>query len=50
MRRNGGDGGAAAPLRRWLRSTPWSPPQDFLEKLRDIYGRPEMKVRFPNGL
>jgi hypothetical protein len=32
-------------LTRWQKATP----EDFLDKLREIYSRPEMKARFPNG-
>ncbi|ATB28360.1 Wall-associated protein precursor [Melittangium boletus] len=34
---------------RWLDRYSKATPKDFMDKLRDIYSRPEMKVRFPNG-
>jgi hypothetical protein len=33
----------------WLNKTPDATPKDFLDKLREIYSRPEMKARFPHG-
>jgi hypothetical protein len=33
----------------WLRRTPKATPQQFMDKLREIYSRPEMQARFPNG-
>ncbi len=33
----------------WLNRTQRATREDFLEKLREIYNRPEMKTRFPNG-
>ncbi|WNG19670.1 Wall-associated protein precursor [Cystobacter fuscus] len=34
---------------RWLKSKPNATPKEFMDKLRGIYSRPEMKARFPNG-
>jgi hypothetical protein len=34
---------------RWLEEHPQATPKEFMSKLRDIYGRPEIKARFPNG-
>ena len=34
---------------RWLDRHSKATPKDFMDKLRDIYSRPELKVRFPNG-
>jgi hypothetical protein len=34
---------------RWLRSKPNATPKEFIDKLRDIYSRSEMKARFPHG-
>ncbi len=34
---------------RWLRIKPNATPKAFMDKLREIYSRPEMKARFPNG-
>ncbi|WNG29210.1 Wall-associated protein precursor [Cystobacter fuscus] len=34
---------------RWLEEHPKATPKEFMSKLRDIYSRPEMKARFPNG-
>ena len=33
----------------WLKDHPKAKPQEFMDKLREIYGRPEMKARFPHG-
>jgi len=33
----------------WLESKPRSTPQEFMDKLREIYSRPDMKARFPHG-
>lgn len=33
----------------WLEQFPQATPKQFMDKLREIYGRPEMKARFPNG-
>ncbi|MBM7113786.1 Wall-associated protein precursor [Archangium primigenium] len=35
---------------QWLLRTAKATPQTFLNKLRDIYSRPEMKARFPDGV
>ena len=34
---------------RWLKHTPGATPKEFMDKLREIYGRPEMIARFPHG-
>jgi hypothetical protein len=34
----------------WLTRNPKATPQQFMDKLREIYSRPEMLSRFPNGL
>ncbi|ATB29099.1 Wall-associated protein precursor [Melittangium boletus] len=34
---------------RWLKRTPGATPKEFMDKLREIYGRPEMIARFPHG-
>jgi hypothetical protein len=34
---------------KWLEQFPQATPKQFMDKLRDIYSRPEMKARFPNG-
>ncbi|MBM7113784.1 Wall-associated protein precursor [Archangium primigenium] len=34
---------------RWLDETPGATPQDFMNKLREIYSRPAMQARFPHG-
>ncbi len=34
----------------WLRNRPDATSREFEEKLREIYSRPEMRKRFPNGL
>jgi hypothetical protein len=34
----------------WLDKTPDATPQQFMDKLREIYSRPEMKARFPHGI
>jgi len=33
----------------WLNKHPKATPKEFMDKLRDIYSRPEMRERFPNG-
>jgi len=33
----------------WLDEYPNATPKEFLDKLRDIYSRPEMRERFPHG-
>jgi len=33
----------------WLEQFPKATPKQFMDKLREIYSRPEMKARFPNG-
>jgi hypothetical protein len=33
----------------WLDRFPKATPEQFMEKLREIYSRPGMKARFPNG-
>ncbi|WNG26415.1 Wall-associated protein precursor [Cystobacter fuscus] len=33
----------------WLDKNPSATPKEFMDKLREIYSRPEMKARFPNG-
>jgi hypothetical protein len=33
----------------WLDQFPQATPKQFMDKLREIYSRPEMKARFPNG-
>ncbi len=33
----------------WLDKNPEITPKDFMAKLREIYSRPEMKARFPDG-
>jgi hypothetical protein len=33
----------------WLEDTADATPQQFMDKLREIYSRPEMKARFPHG-
>ncbi len=33
----------------WLKEFPKATPKEFMDKLREIYSRPEMKVRFPHG-
>jgi hypothetical protein len=33
----------------WLDRNPKATPTKFMDKLREIYGRPEMKARFPHG-
>ncbi|MCY1079957.1 hypothetical protein [Archangium lansingense] len=33
----------------WLKSQKRATPRQFEEKLREIYDRPEMRARFPNG-
>ncbi len=33
----------------WLKDRPKATPQEFLDKLRDLYNRPELKARFPHG-
>jgi hypothetical protein len=34
----------------WLKRHPKATHQEFLDKLREIYSRPEMKERFPHGI
>lgn len=34
----------------WLKRNVNATPKAFMDKLRDIYSRPEMKARFPNGV
>lgn len=34
----------------WLDKTPNATPRDFMDKLREIYSRPEMLARFPDAL
>jgi hypothetical protein len=33
----------------WLKEHPKATPKEFMDKLRDIYSRPDMKARFPHG-
>ncbi len=33
----------------WLDDNPKASPKEFMDKLREIYSRPEMKTRFPDG-
>ncbi|ATB28356.1 Wall-associated protein precursor [Melittangium boletus] len=33
----------------WLKERPKATPQQFMDKLRDLYSRPEMKARSPHG-
>ena len=33
----------------WLNKTADATPQQFMDKLREIYSRPEMRARFPHG-
>jgi hypothetical protein len=33
----------------WLRARPRATPEQFMKFLREIYNRPEMRKRFPNG-
>ncbi len=33
----------------WLDKNPEVTPRDFIDRLREIYSRPEMKARFPGG-
>jgi hypothetical protein len=33
----------------WLRRSPKATHQQFMDKLREIYSRPDMKARFPHG-
>lgn len=33
----------------WLQKYPRATPEEFMAKLREIYSRPEMQARFPNG-
>jgi hypothetical protein len=33
----------------WLDENPKATPKEFMDKLREIYSRPEMRARFPNG-
>lgn len=33
----------------WLKTNSKATPQQFMDKLREIYSRPEMQARFPNG-
>ncbi|HZH77728.1 MAG TPA: Wall-associated protein precursor [Archangium sp.] len=33
----------------WLDKNPEATPKEFMDKLREIYSRPEMKARFPHG-
>ncbi|HLL03003.1 MAG TPA: Wall-associated protein precursor [Myxococcaceae bacterium] len=33
----------------WLRDRPRATPEQFMKFLREIYNRPEMRKRFPNG-
>ena len=34
---------------RWLDRNPKATPEEFMGKLRELYGRPEMQARFPHG-
>lgn len=34
----------------WIKDRPKATQQEFMDKLRAIYNRPEMKARFPNGV
>ncbi|AKJ02799.1 hypothetical protein ATI61_117188 [Archangium gephyra] len=34
----------------WLAKTPDATPRSFMDMLREIYGRPAMKARFPDGI
>ena len=34
----------------WLKTNPKATPQTFMAKLRDIYSRPSLKERFPDGI
>jgi hypothetical protein len=34
----------------WLRVNRRATPEEFIQKLREIYNRPDMRARFPNGL
>lgn len=34
---------------RWLNGNPEATPEQFMDKLREIYSRPEMRARFPHG-
>jgi hypothetical protein len=38
-----------AEVIKWLENNPAATPERFLMKLREIYNRPEMLKRFPNG-
>jgi hypothetical protein len=38
-----------AEVIEWLRTNPKATSQQFMDKLREIYSRPEMQARFPNG-
>jgi hypothetical protein len=33
----------------WLRRETDASPEEFIAFLRELYGRPEMRARFPNG-
>ncbi|HZH74461.1 MAG TPA: hypothetical protein VEY88_00415 [Archangium sp.] len=33
----------------WLKEHPKATPKEFMDKLREIYSRPEMRARFPHG-
>jgi hypothetical protein len=33
----------------WLDNYPKASPQQFMDKLREVYNRPEMRARFPHG-
>ncbi|HYO67493.1 MAG TPA: hypothetical protein VEU33_15565 [Archangium sp.] len=34
---------------KWLKAEKKATPQEFEQKLREIYNRPEMRARFPDG-
>jgi hypothetical protein len=36
-------------ISNWLLATPQATPQQLMDKLREIYSRPEMQARFPHG-
>jgi hypothetical protein len=38
-----------AEVINWLRDFPRATPEQFLKMLREIYNRPDMLKRFPNG-
>lgn len=38
-----------AEVSEWLQKYETATPAEFMEKLREIYSRPDMQARFPNG-